>query len=386
MTEKFDLHALEDYTVALRREFHKHPELSMEEEWTYRRICRELETLKIPYVTVGDKNVIGKLDLGPGRRLAIRADFDALPLEEEVDVPWRSEIPGAMHACGHDGHTAVLLGTAKGLLSMRERLTGTVYLCFQQGEEIGQGADRCVEYLLEQGGVDWAIGAHLMSILETGTIDLSPGFRAAGASLFSIDISGRGGHGSRPDLSNWVPAILCDIYQHLVAIPSNRLEAARTSVISPCVLRAGTKVNVLPETARMEGTIRFTGMEDGKTLMDLVRQTADQVAAIYGGKAETAFRLASQYPIVNDPETVAAGRRAAEMCGLKLVDIPPATASDNFSEFLHAFPGFFCFIGSHSNRPGTSGIHHAPDFDLDERALSHAVAFFLRCALEFLGQ
>ena len=175
MNDFLNSHALQEYVVSLRRELHQHPELSMREDWTCGRICEELSALGIPYKLAGEKNVIGRIEFGPGKKLAIRADFDALPVQETVDVPWKSTQENVMHACGHDGHTAALLGTARALLPMKNQLHGTVYLCFQQGEEAGQGADKCVEYLKAHGGVDMAIGTHLLSILDTGAIDGGPG-------------------------------------------------------------------------------------------------------------------------------------------------------------------------------------------------------------------
>ena len=374
------------YVTTLRREFHSHPELSMQEVWTSQRICQELNSLDIPYVIAGEKNVIGWLDGRPGRRIALRADFDALPVQEETDLPWKSQCNGVMHACGHDGHIAILLGTARALAALRDQLTGTVYFCFQQGEEVGQGADRCVQYLQDQGGVDCVIAAHLMGLLETGTIDLAPGVRAAGAQSFSINITGKGGHSSRPDLTNNVPAILCDIYQHLVAIPSNRLEAARTCVVCPCVLQTGNKANILSESAHIEGTIRFFGTEDGAVLTCMIQEIATQIAALHGGNTETTFQSIAKYPIINDPSATAIGLQAAEACGLTILNSPPTSASDNFAEFLHAFPGFFCFIGCKPSGEGISGIHHAPNFDFDEEAMFHTVAFFVECVGRFLEQ
>lgn len=386
MNDFLNSHALQEYVVSLRRELHQHPELSMQEDWTCGRICEELSALGIPYELAGEKNVIGRIEFGPGKRLAIRADFDALPVQETVDVPWKSALENVMHACGHDGHTAALLGTAKALLSMKERLHGTVFLCFQQGEEVGQGADKCVEYLKAHGGVDMAIGAHLLSLLDTGAIDIGPGLRANGAGIFHIDITGKGGHGSRPDLVSNVLTIACDIYQHLIAIPSNRLEAARTCVVSPCVIQAGQRYNVLPETARLEGTFRFSGDGDGKLLMDMIQDTAERIAAIYGGSAKTSFEPMASYPVINDPAAAAIGQDAAMACGLRLLQLPPTSASDNFSEFLHVFPGFFCFVGSRSDREGTSGVHHASNFDFDETAMLHIVRFFCACAERILDK
>lgn len=375
---------IEDYIIEMRRDFHSHPEVSMKEERTHARICDELRGMGIPFETVGEKNIIGRLEFGEGKKLAIRADFDALPIQEETNVPWKSVYDGAMHACGHDAHAAVLLGVAKTLLDLKEQLRGIIYLCFQQGEEAGMGADKCVEYLQAQGGVDNAISMHLMAPMEPGTMDLQPGLRANGAYMFGIDIEGKGGHGARPDASINPVAIVCDIYQHLISIPVNRHEAANTCVISPCVINAGTRFNVIPEKAHIEGTIRFMGENDGEALVDKVRATAQNVAAIYGGKVTVNIQTVSKYPIVNDPASTAIGREAAAATGFTLPVIPPTSASDNFAEFLHAFPGFYCMIGAHSGRQNTSGVHHAPDFDIDEAVFAKAAAFLIECSRRFL--
>ena len=375
-----DMNALAEYIVTMRRELHRYPELSGKEERTCARICEELTEMGIPYAIAGEKNVIGCIKNGPGKRLAFRADFDALPVEEQVDVPWRSEMPGRMHACGHDAHTACLLGAAKLFLERQAQWRGTIYLCFQQGEEIGLGAEDCVRYLQSQGGVDAAFGAHVLSILPSGAIDLQSGPRASGAVIFHIDIQGKSGHGARPDAAVSAAEIMCDVYQQLLRIPSNHHEAARTCVVSPCVLRSGSQSNIIPENAVIEGTIRFLGVEDGEVLMNRVRNTAENLAAFHGGSAQARFEVMARYPVINDREMTSIGQQAAKAVGFQLLDVPPSSASDNFAEFLHAFPGFYCFVGSNSSRPGTSGVHHAPDFDLDESVLPKIAELFWETA------
>ena len=173
---------------------------------------------------------------------------------------------------------------------------------------------------------------------------------------------------------------MCDTYQQLLRIPSNHHEAAKTCVISPCVLRSGTRFNVIPGEAVIEGTIRFMGIEDGAILEERVRHVAEAVAAFHGGTAQVQFTPAARYPVVNDEKMTAIGREAAEAVGFKHFDMPNSSASDNFAEFLHAFPGYYCFVGSQPSRPGTSGIHHAPDFDLDESILPRISFIFLETA------
>ena len=372
--------AFDEYVISLRRKLHQHPELSGKEKDTRAVICAELEKLGIPYDIVDVKNVIGCIKNGSGKRIAFRADIDALPVEEQVDVPWKSNTPGVMHACGHDAHTAALLGSAKLFAENPSQWHGTVYLCFQCGEEAGIGAAECVQYLQEQGGVDAAFAVHMLSILPPGLINLQPGVRANGGITFHIDIQGKSGHGARPDVAVSAAEIMCDTYQQLLRIPSNHHEAAKTCVISPCVLRSGTRFNVIPGEAVIEGTIRFMGIEDGAILEERVRHVAEAVAAFHGGTAQVQFTPAARYPVVNDEKMTAIGREAAEAVGFKHFDMPNSSASDNFAEFLHAFPGYYCFVGSQSSRPGTSGIHHAPDFDLDESVLPRISFMFLETA------
>lgn len=374
-----------DYVIQLRRELHMHPELSMEESWTSHRICQELEELGVPYEIVGEKNVIGILHGSKSENpaaIALRADFDALPVTEEVNVPWKSQREGVMHACGHDAHTAILLGTAKLLAQNPDQFSRTVYLCFQQGEETGKGADACVTYLKSKGNVKYVFGAHVLSLLPPGTINLESGLRATGCYIFHIDIKGKGGHGARPDVAVSAAEIACDLYQHLIKIPSNHLEAARTCVVSPCMIQAGNKGNIIPETAFIEGTIRFSGDEDGTLLTDMVEKLSKDIANLYGGKATVTFTSVAPYPIINDEAAVSIGQKAAQAAGFCLVPMPPTSASDNFAEFLHEFPGFYCFVGSKSDREGSTGIHHAPTFDLDDSVLPQTSEFFAKlCAM-----
>ncbi len=374
-----------DYVINLRRELHMHPELSMEESWTSQRICQELTRLGILYEIVEEKNVIGILHGSKSESteaIALRADFDALPVTEEVNVPWKSKFDGVMHACGHDAHTAILMGAAKLLVQDPDQFSGTVYLCFQQGEETGKGADACVAYLKSKGNVKYAFGAHVLSLLPPGVINLESGLRATGCYIFHIDIKGKGGHGARPDAAVSAAEIACDLYQHLIKIPSNHLEAARTCVVSPCMIHAGTKSNIIPETASIEGTIRFSGENDGELLTGMVEDLSKAVAKLYGGEAGVTFTTVAPYPIINDAKACEIGEKAAKDIGLRPVSMPPTSASDNFAEFQHEFPGFYCFIGSKPDREGSTGIHHAPTFDLDDSVLPKASEFFARlCAL-----
>ena len=377
---------LNDYVIAMRRELHMHPEMPLEEKWTSGRICEELKSFGIPYEIVGKYNVIGKIDCGEGKKIAIRADIDALPVVETLDVPWKSQNDGCMHACGHDAHTAILLAVGKGLMQMKDKLKGTIYLCFQEAEEFGRCADECVDYLVKVGGVDNAIGLHLSGSDAPGTIELVEGARFSGAEIFYIDVLGKGGHGSRPDLVIDPIRIAADIYQKIIAIPTNSHSMFDTCVVSPCMLSGGNRFNVFPDTAHIEGTIRYYKEGDGAKIVEKIEKISTALAEMNGAKAVVKSEIASKYPVINEPVATEKGRAVAQEIGLKFIDgRDPQAASDNFAEFIHEFPGFYCFLGANSSRVGTSGNHHTTNFDIDESVLVKGIEFFMTYTEKFLG-
>ncbi|MGN8939478.1 M20 metallopeptidase family protein [Bittarella sp. HCP28S3_D9] len=377
----------EDYIIEMRREFHMHPELSYQEERTSRRICEELEKMNIQYEVVGRRNVIGIINKNKaGKKIAIRADIDALPVCEEVDLPFKSQTPGVMHACGHDGHTAMLLGIAKSLNELKDELNGSVYLCFQVAEEVGGGAaEECVEYLQAHGGVDQAIGTHLMGQMPVGLIGIPDGAMMAGNTGFKIKVHGVGGHGSRPDLAVDPIRPACDILLKVQAIPVNRHDPFSTVVVSPCMINAGTKNNIIPNDAEIEGNLRFFKAGEDIEVIDLMRKIAENVAAAYGCTAEVERVVMAPLPVVNDKEAAAAGRALAAEQGLTVLPQgDPATGSDDYAAFVHAFKGFYCVVGAKSDLPGTSGNHHNANFAIDEASLKVGATFMGEYAYNFL--
>ena len=377
----------EDYIIEMRREFHMHPELSYQEERTSRRICEELEKMNIQYEVVGRRNVIGIINKNKaGTKSAIRADIDALPVCEEVDLPFKSQTPGVMHACGHDGHTAMLLGIAKSLNELKDELNGSVYLCFQVAEEVGGGAaEECVEYLQAHGGVDQAIGTHLMAQMPVGLIGIPDGAMMAGNTGFKIKVHGVGGHGSRPDLAVDPIRPACDILLKVQAIPVNRHDPFSTVVVSPCMINAGTKNNIIPNDAEIEGNLRFFKAGEDIEVIDLMRKIAENVAAAYGCTAEVERVVMAPLPVVNDKEAAAAGRALAAEQGLTVLPQgDPATGSDDYAAFVHAFKGFYCVVGAKSDLPGTSGNHHNANFAIDEASLKVGATFMGEYAYNFL--
>ncbi|MBQ2697744.1 MAG: amidohydrolase [Clostridia bacterium] len=380
---------VEQYVIDLRREFHMNPEISFQETRTTARIKEELDKAGIPHVTVGRGNVVGIFDTGkPGKSLAIRADIDALPMDEvDKTRPHCSKVEGVMHSCGHDGHTAMLLGTAKLLPEIKDALTGKVYLCFQVAEEVGGGADEIVAWLKEQGGVDACIGTHLDGGSDAGVINLPDGPMMAGAYLFEIFVKGVGGHGSRPDKCVDPVKPACDILLKIASIPAQYHNPFDTCVISPCLIQGGTAWNIVPEIATIKGNIRFFKYGDEEKLFERIRMVVENTAAAYGTTAEVKFTVGSRLPVINNPEMAALGREIAQQVGFQLAPPhDPTCGSDNYADFLEAFPGFYCDTGANCKAPGASGNHHNPHFDLDESAFRRVVEFFCAFAVRFLGE
>lgn len=377
----------EDYVIALRHEFHMHPEVSFQEARTGARIAEELARWGIPCETVGRGNIVGILDTGrPGKKLAIRADIDALPMQElDTTLPYCSTVPGVMHSCGHDGHTAMLLGAARVLSQQREALCGVLYFCFQVAEEVGGGADEIVAWLKARGGVDCAIGTHLDGGSEAGTLYLPDGALMAGAMVYDIEVHGVGGHGSRPDKAVDPIKPACDIALRIAQIPAQYHNPFDTCVVSTCQLHAGSANNIIPESAHIGGNVRFFKYGDDKRIEERIRMIAEHTAAAYGTTAELRVHPGSSMPVINDPAMAEIGREAAQAVGLTLAPPhDPTCGSDNYADFLCAFPGFYCDSGARCTREGASGNHHNPRFDLEERAFLPVVEFFATFAAFFL--
>ena len=383
-----DAKKYEEYVIGLRQEFHRHPELSDQEVWTSGRICEELDKMGIPYTRVAGTNVVGLIDTGrPGKTIAFRGDIDALPVHEEANVPFKSEIDGLMHACGHDSHAAMVLGAARILNDHKDELSGKIYVCFQKGEEVGIGARDIVEYLKEQGGVDKAFGLHIAANLPTGFISLTEGPSMAGACNWQVVVKGKGGHGSMPYASIDPIKPLAEILLRVTSLMVNRMDTLEPIVVSPCYFHAGTADNIIPETAEMRGTIRYFKEEALDRTLELVEQISRDIAASYDATATLTYSRGKTIPVDNDAASIAAAREVVEnIDGLTAIQAPKLMGSDNFADFVHAFPGFYCFMGAGFDGPDGSLPNHHPRFTLDERAFRLGVEFLTGCAVKFLGE
>lgn len=378
---------LEPELIALRRELHRHPELSDKEDWTASRIQKELQALCIPFdIIPGTHNIVGVIHgAETGKAIALRADFDALPIQEETGAEYTSLNPGAMHACGHDAHTAMLLGAARILSGLKGSLKGTVYLCFQSGEEIGHGADEIISYLEAHGGVDEVIGLHIWGSLPEGTLLLIDGPTMAGGHGFDVTIKGQGGHGSRPDLARDPIKPACDLVLKISSIPTNFYDVLDPSVVHVGSIQAGVLGNIFPETALLKCGVRYFRVGGYDKIISHVKRMAEGVATAYDVEAEV-IETGGTPPVVNHHEpTVRARNIVKDVEGLELNGTTdPICASDNFGRYLLKYPGFYGFLGGMNEEKGLVWPQHHCKFDIDESALRKGCEFMVRYALTFL--
>lgn len=395
-----ELASAEGEIVGWRRHLHRHPEVSFAERRTPAFVADKLREFGIETRTgVGWRReldlaedgadglpgggVLGYIRGGrPGPTLALRADFDALPIQDEKDAPYRSTADGAMHACGHDGHTAVLLGVARVLQAHSLELAGNVVLLFQHAEEKPPGGAR---FMIEDGcldGVDEVYGIHLSSEIPLGLAGLRAGPAMAAVDAFKIKVVGKGGHGARPHDTVDALVIGSQIVGGLQQIVSRRVNPLASAVVSVGVFRAGTAFNVIAGVAEIEGTVRtFDPSLRAKIEAD-VRAIASGISTAGGARAEIEY--ANGYPpLVNDPNKTETARRAiAEALGKEaFIALEPVMGAEDFAYYLERRPGAFIHVGARNADERTQFPHHHPRFDIDERALLHAGKLFLALTL-----
>jgi len=378
--------AISGSLVAWRRALHKRPELGFAEHETAAFVAARLRELGAEVTTgIATTGVVGLLRAAASRRppVLLRADMDALPVEEAPGRPYGSEIPGKMHACGHDGHMAMLLGAAAVLGGVRERLDRDVVLCFQPGEEGFGGAEAMInEGVLTQHGVAEVYGLHLWSLFPVGTVQVRPGPTMAAQDEFAASIIGKGGHGAMPHeaLDPVVAAALGIVA--LQSIVARSVDPVHAAVVSVGSLHAGSAANVIPDKATMRGTLR--SFDDGvrETLRRRVREILEGTAKASGCRLE--FTLSPGYPaVVNDAAAVERVRRhAAIVVGEgNVVEPAPMAAAEDFAYFLRKAPGAFAFIGAGNAGSGITAPHHSQHFDIDEAALPVGAELLARIAL-----
>jgi len=367
--------------VAWRRHLHAHPELSFCEHETARFVRETLESfggLEVERPT--PTSVVARLRGGlPGRTLALRADMDALPIQEESGVDFASRNDGVMHACGHDGHTAMLLAVARLLVAKRAELSGEIRFLFQHAEEVPPGGAAELVAAGALDGVDGVVGAHLISTLELGKVAALDGACTAAADTFSVRIRGRGGHAAFPHETVDPIAIAAQAISSLQHIVSRSTSPLDSVVVSVTRIAAGTADNVIPETTEFGGTVRSYRQETRERTCDTIARVLNGVTAAHGATCE--FDYVDGYDsVVNDPLLAAMVREAAGAD--RVVELEPLMAGEDFSAYLRVAPGCFFFVGAGDDR---AFPHHHPRFTIDERALAVGIETLTRTALRFLA-
>ncbi|ABO67635.1 M20 metallopeptidase family protein [Geobacillus thermodenitrificans] len=372
--------------IKWRRYFHQYPELSFEEKRTSKVVGEFLKSIGLHvkenvngYGVVAD--LIGS-EKGP--TIAFRADMDALPIQEETGLPFASKIPGVMHACGHDGHTAILMGAAALLAAQKNKLKGNVRFIFQPAEELSPGG---AIGMIREGvlhGVDAIFGLHLWSEFPSGTFWTCYGPMMSSTDHFMIEIEGKGGHGGMPHKAIDSIVIASHLIMSAQHIISRNIDPLESGVITFGKLHAGTAFNIIANNALLEGTVRSFTPEVRKTLQTRLEELIEGLEKIYGAKITMNYRQGYPSVINHDKEVEMVIGVAKEVFGVENTRIMrPVMVGEDFSYYLKEIPGAFCFVGAGDpNHPIYP--HHHPRFQIDESVLPLAVQWFYRLALEYL--
>jgi amidohydrolase len=373
--------AMQDEISAWRHDLHAHPELLYDVHRTAASVAEKLKAFGCDEVVsglgrIGVVGVIrGRKAIQGGRTIALRADMDALPIEEATEVPYKSTVPGKMHACGHDGHTAMLLGASKYLAETRN-FAGTAVVIFQPAEEGGAGARAMLEDgLVDRFGIDEVFGMHNFPGLPVGQFAIRPGAMMAAADRLYIDIEGRGGHAAKPHLAVDPILVGAQMINQMQSVVSRNVDPLDAAVVSICMFQAGHADNVIPQTARLCGTARSLTPQVQDLLERRLHEIVETTAKLHGAKARLTYKR--DYPVTRNHErqTAFAASVAAEVAGRERVDskAPPMMGAEDFSFMLQARPGAFIFIGNGDS----AGLHH-PAYNFNDDVIPHGASYWAR--------
>lgn len=376
--------------TALRRDLHEHPELGYQEERTASKVEEALKSLGLKDVRRVTKTGVSALLEGgrPGPVLLLRADLDALPVDEGTDLPYASKTPGVMHACGHDGHTAILVTAAEILAGLKDELHGSIKFVFEPNEEEVGALAMIEEGVMENPKVDAAAGLHLWAPLPLGRIAVDPGACWAGMDHFTIKVRGKGGHTSTPHTAVDPILVAAHIVTGLQVLQSRELDPFLASSLVFGRITGGRAANIIPDEVELEGTIRylFDGSDEGPYKPRArLKELAESIAKAYRAEAEVDF-YCSQPSLENDPVMCEVGREAArETLGgdgglIKFLNM----GGEDFSEFSARVPSVFAMIGAGNEACGAIYPHHHPKFCIDEQSLAVGLEWMLRTALKYL--
>jgi amidohydrolase len=373
--------AMHGEITAWRRDIHAHPELLYDVQRTAATVADKLKSFGCDEVVtgIGRTGVVGVIRGGKGvagsRVIGLRADMDALPIEEANDVPYKSTVPGKMHACGHDGHTAMLLGAAQYLAETRN-FAGTAVVIFQPAEEGGAGGKAMVQDgLMDRFRIEEVYGMHNYPGLPVGQFALRPGPLMAAADRITIEIEGRGGHAARPHVCIDTVLVGAQIINQIQSIVSRNVDPLNAAVISICVFQAGSTDNVIPQTALLRGTARSLTPDVRDLLEKRLHEVVTGTAQLYGATAKLTYRR--DYPVTrnHDRQAAFAASIAAQVVGRERVDdqVAPVMGAEDFSFMLEARPGAFIFLGNGDS----AGLHH-PAYDFNDEAIPIGASYWVK--------
>ena len=382
--------ALNEQLVADRRHFHRNPELGFREHDTAAYVAERLRKIGVEHQTgVAGTGVVALIKGGrEGRVVLLRADMDALPLTEETGAEYASQRPGAMHACGHDGHTAIMLAVAEVLNQRRDELQGTAKLIFQPAEEGPGGAKPMIDAgVMEHPHVDACFGLHLSNNHAVGAIVVQGGPVQASADEFELTIQGVGGHGASPHQTVDPIAIGAAVVTELQRIVSREVDPLESAVVTVGSFHAGTKHNIIARKAELQGTIRALSPQTRELLHKRIREIATGVAEAH--RATCDVRINTLYPVtVNNEKMADFARTVAQrvVAPEKVVSARPIMGAEDMSFFLNAAPGCFCFLGSANRERNLHHPHHSSLFDFDEACLPIGVELLSELAISYLRE
>ncbi|MBO1004494.1 amidohydrolase [Pseudogracilibacillus auburnensis] len=375
-----------------RRYIHQYPELSFKEYKTAEYISDQLNELGNIEVSHPTKtSVMGRLKggKGSGKTIAIRADIDALPIKEETNLPFASKVDGVMHACGHDGHAAILLGTAKVLSELQEELRGEFVFLFQHAEEVPPGG---AKEMVEAGvldGVDSILGLHLWSTVPLGEIQITEGPISAASDIFDITIEGKSGHASQPEAAVDALSIGSQIITNLQHITSRVIGPLDSGVVSVTRFHSGDAYNVIPDKAYLGGSVRALTNDIRERMKQNIEQICTNVATAHHAKATLSYEYGYD-PVINDKELTEsifenAQHQFKDDERIKVIQSLPMLGGEDFSAFSNVVPGCYVGIGAMKSKNGIVFPHHHPQFDISEEALLIALKYYVLTALHVTG-
>lgn len=376
-----------DYTIEMRRYFHMYPELGMEEENTSKKIREELTKMGVPFVEMAKYGTLATIGgKKPGKCVLLRADMDALLVQEENDFEYASKNPGVMHACGHDSHSAMLLGCARILKDMEDEINGTVKLCFQPSEENGKGA----KLMIQDGaleGVDACFALHVWADVDSGYVAVAPGPIMAGANMFEIEIKGKASHGSAPHHGIDALTTGCAVVEELQKIVSREIDPQDPAVVTVGSFHSGTSWNIICDEAKLVGTTRCYSKEVNEMFPKAIERILEHVCAAHRCEGKLTYTPIVA-PTINDTAmSELAQQSVAKVFGEgKLQYMRPTTGGEDFSEYIRDIPGAICMVGVRN--PEIDGVYanHHGKFKVDEPEMVKGAGLYAQLAVDFLNK